>query len=223
MGLQRLVAFVALYPGTTRSRLTSVLWPEAAPQQSQANLRTQLWRTNGLVPDLLATSDGCVRWGRRVQVDVDWLVEYGVRMLRNADEVLNQRDQDTLCTADGELLPDWDQAWITVERERLHQLRLHVLEASAVRLAAAGHYGLALESALASLGADELRESAHATVIRVHLVEGNVAEARRAYDRYAALARSELGVEPSPDLASLVGATARSSPRLRPRPRSCCF
>ena len=73
-----------------------------------------------------------------------------------------------------ELLPDWDDDWLEDERERLGQLHLHMLEAQADRLAADDRFGLALDVALAALRIDPFRESAHRTVIRIHLAEGNL-------------------------------------------------
>ena len=92
-------------------------------------------------------------------------------------------------------------------RERLRQLRLHALEAAAAQLSALGSYGLALDAALTALRADPLRESAHRAVIRVHLAEGNVAEARRAFRQCRLLLRRELHVEPSPQTARMVQAS----------------
>jgi DNA-binding SARP family transcriptional activator len=82
----------------------------------------------------------------------------------------------------GELLPGWYEDWVLVERERLRQLRMHALEALAEKLTEAGRYGVAMQAAYAAVRADPVRESAHRAVVRVHLAEGNVLEALRAYE-----------------------------------------
>ena len=92
----------------------------------------------------------------------------------------------------GELLPDWDDPWVEGERERLRQLRLHMLEAVADRFTATGQFGLAIEVAFRVLQADALRESAHRALIRAHLAEGNIVEARRAYSVCEQLLHREL-------------------------------
>ena len=51
-----------------------------------------------------------------------------------------------------DLLEDWDEDWVTFERERVRQLRLHRLEQLSDRACAAGHFGLALQAALAVAG-----------------------------------------------------------------------
>ena len=104
----------------------------------------------------------------------------------------------------GELLPDWYDDWVMLERERLRQLSLHALEALGERLLAAARVGEALEAALAAVAMEPLRESGHRLLIRIHLMEGNAAEAIREFELCARLFRDHLGLEPSPQLAQLV-------------------
>jgi DNA-binding SARP family transcriptional activator len=104
----------------------------------------------------------------------------------------------------GDLLPEWDEDWVVLDRERFRQLRLHALEAQCERLSAAGRYGEALELGLAAVEAEPLRESARRAVVRVHLREGNAVEALRAYAVYERLLEAELGLQPSPTMRRLV-------------------
>jgi DNA-binding SARP family transcriptional activator len=105
---------------------------------------------------------------------------------------------------EGELLPDWYEDWVTDERDRYRQLRVHALEAIAGRLARIRRWGDAVQAALAALVADPLRESAHRTVISVYLAEGNVAEAMRQLRRCERLMFEEVGIRPSFDLDDLM-------------------
>ena len=202
-GAQRLVALLALRGRTSRSRLAGMLWPETTEHRALASLRTGIWRVNQAADQLVAITSGTVDLGRGVDVDVR-------RLLRAAAEALREGASSTpddvgaVLDDDGGLLPDWEDEWLLADRERLRQMRLHLLEAVAERLSRAGHHGLALEAALAALRIDVLRESAHRTVIAIHLAEGNVAEALRAYDQCR---RSS-------------SATSASSPRRRRR--GCC-
>lgn len=63
---------------------------------------------------------------------------------------------------------------------------------------------MALAAALAVVRADPLRESAWATLIRVHLAEGNQSEALRMFERYRELITRELGIQPTPALRALL-------------------
>ena len=102
------------------------------------------------------------------------------------------------------MLPDWYDDWVLLEGEEWHQLRLHALEALADRLLAERRFGEAAGAALAAVRAEPLRESSRASVIRVHLEEGNQSEALAEYRRYCGVLGGELGLEPTPRLSDLV-------------------
>lgn len=110
----------------------------------------------------------------------------------------------TISALSSDLLPDWYDDWAIIEAEDWLQLRLHALEALAGKLTAAGRFGDAIQAARAAIEADPLRESAHATLIRVHVAEGNQPEALDAFASYGALLLEELGLEPTPLLRALV-------------------
>ena len=88
---------------------------------------------------------------------------------------------------------------------------MQALEAVAARLAFLGRHCEALEAAYAAVRAEPLRESAHRTVVRVHLAQGNLAEALRAYDFFRTMVEDELGVPPTEQMTRLV----QDIPRLR--------
>jgi DNA-binding SARP family transcriptional activator len=108
-----------------------------------------------------------------------------------------------------DLLPGWYDDWAVQSFERWRQLRLHGLEALAQRLIVAGRFAAALDAALLCVEADPLRETAHAEVIKIHLAEHNQSEAIRAFEVCCSMLRSELGLEPSEQLRSLVGPLAQ--------------
>jgi SARP family transcriptional regulator, regulator of embCAB operon len=69
-----------------------------------------------------------------------------------------------------------------------------------------------LQPALAAVGADPLRESAHAALIKVHLAEHNQSEALREFKRYYDLLRAELDIEPTAQLRRLVQSPPGNAP-----------
>ncbi len=64
--------------------------------------------------------------------------------------------------------------------------------------------GGAEREGLGAVRSEPLRDSAHRSVIEVHLAEGNHAEALRQYDGYRRLLADELGLPPSPAIRRLV-------------------
>jgi DNA-binding SARP family transcriptional activator len=205
VGAQRLVALLALRGRTSRSMVAGTLWPETSEHRALASLRTGIWRVNQSVDRLVTATSDTTDLRSDTVVDVRKLLVAALAMMR-AGPCGSVDAVDVVFDDDGELLPGWDNEWLLADRERLRQARLHVLEARAEQLARAGRYGLALESALAALRVDSLRESAHRAVIRVHLAEGNVAEARRAFERGRQTLVRDVGVEPSAAMTGLMPA-----------------
>jgi DNA-binding SARP family transcriptional activator len=172
-----------------------------------------LWRLHKSAPGLIEVSGGALSLAPGVRVDVHELSEWAQRALDPRVAV-----EDLAVPAAGlrgDLLPGWYEDWVLLERERLRQLLMHSLEAVAVKLMVAGRHCEALQAAYAAVRAEPLRESAHRTVVRVHLAEGNVAEAFRAYDLFRTVLDEELGVVPSEQMTRLVhgaGRPRRASP-----------
>lgn len=203
LGTQRMLALLGLRGRMSRPRLAGTLWPETTQAQSLTNLRHVLWRLQCCVPrHVLVTAAGVeLQLADGVQCDVVRLEDGARRLWSGQWDLISEED---LRSAVSELLPDWGEDWVIGDRERLRQLHLHVLDAYAHHLLAAGRFGPALEVALTALASDVLRESAHRTVIEVHRAEGNVAEARRALDRCRKILQGELGVPPSRETLALV-------------------
>ena len=195
-GAQRLVALLALRGRTGRSRLAGMLWPGTTEHRALASLRTGIWRVNQAADHVIDSAHGTADLGAAVTVDVRRVVAQARSLLIDAGDLPLDQAYGALDEG-GELLPDWDDDWLHADRERLRQIRLHLLEASALRLARAGRYGLALEAALDALRMDDARESAHRALIKIHLAEGNVSEARRAYERCRLVLVRDVGVEPT--------------------------
>ncbi|MFC9434979.1 BTAD domain-containing putative transcriptional regulator [Nocardia sp. NPDC057030] len=203
---QRVLAYLSLHRMTGedcgRQVLAERLWENSSPERSSASLRTALWRIRRAGPDLLAGDAERVRLAGHVAVDVDRFRQRAEAMLSGTDcPPANLR---MLCTA-AELLPGWDEDWLLLFREQVRLLRLHTLEAVARRFCAQRRYPQAIDLILRVVAAEPLRESAQAILIDAHLGEGNAAEARRQFDRFAATLWRELALRPSADLGHRVG------------------
>jgi len=205
LGPQRLLAYLALHGRpTTRSSVAGTLWPEAAEDRAAANLRSTLWRIRRTGLPLVSSSGAHLRLEPSVHLDVHESIGAARRIL---DAGATDADLDLLpdVALGGDVLPDWDDDWALLERERFRQIRLHALERRCDLLRSAGRTGEAIEAALAVVAAEPLRESAHRALIRAHLAEGNRVEALRQFALYRRLMRDELGLEPSPDVMALLG------------------
>lgn len=215
-GVQRLVAQVSLAGRPTRSAIAGQLWPDVPEEQAHRNLRSALWRLQKAVPGLVEVSGGALSLARGVSVDVRESTAWAQHMLDPATEPDGAVLIDT--SLPGELLPGWYDDWVLLERERLRQLRMYAFEALADKLGRAGRFCEAVQAAYAAVRADPLRESAHRALIRVHLAEGNTAEAIRAYESFRVLLANELDMAPSARMRMLVRDVAWPRSDLRPAP-----
>jgi DNA-binding SARP family transcriptional activator len=203
MSAQRLLAFVALHERPLlRVYVAGTLWIDASDERAGASLRSSLWRLNRSGQGLVEATSTHLRLAPAIEVDLRRALALARRLLDGTATVEDLDSADTALA--GELLPDWYDDWLLFERERFRQLSLHALEALAERLVASGRLALALEAALSAVRGEPLRESAHRTLIRVHLAEGNRGEALRQYELCRRLLRDRLGIEPSTQLDELL-------------------
>ncbi|WP_062383322.1 AfsR/SARP family transcriptional regulator [Demequina iriomotensis] len=205
-GSGRLLVYVALRNGraVTRQRIAGTLWPEVGEDRAAGNLRTALWRLRAAGIHVLAEGGHGLAVAAGVAIDVFDANAWAGRVVSGT---ARQGDLDLarLHPAALDLLPDWYDDWLVLERERLRQWMLHALEELSRELVARGRYCEAIEAAITAIDVDPLRESAQRALIAAHLAEGNVGEARRVYAAFARLLESELGVAPSPATTALVG------------------
>lgn len=201
---QRLFAFLALYDRPLqRSFVSGSLWGDSTEQHAAGSLRSALWRLKGPTAQLIEHTVDHIGLSLSVIVDVRSGEALAHRVLDPAQDVDDFGDQyDRLLSLD--LLPDWTEDWIIMERESYRQLRLRALESLCHRFSDKGLFGRAVQVGLAAVAGEPLRESARRALIQAHLGEHNVASAKREYDAYRTLLQEELDLEPSEDLLDLV-------------------
>ncbi|MFI7608124.1 BTAD domain-containing putative transcriptional regulator [Micromonospora sp. NPDC049366] len=203
-GLQRVIALIGLRPGATRSQLAGLLWPDVSEERALSSLRTALWRLRQDPCCPLEVTADTVRLDPTVWLDVDELTGTAARVRDGVDP---RAAAGALAAGRHDLLPGWYDDWVLLERERLRQLRLHMLEQVAGQHLTAGRHGEALEAALEAMAAEPLRETPHRLVVRIHLAEGNAFEAVHAFYVYRDLLLRELRLEPSPAMCALLDET----------------
>ena len=202
LSAQRLVALLGLRNRPLlRPYVAGTLWLDSSEERSAASLRSALWRLHRPGYRVVEANGATLHLADDVRVDVHEAEALARRLLEHGNDVDDRTPLDTLAA---ELLPDWYDDWVVVEREQLRQLCLRALETYAERLFSAGTYERAADSAFAAVRSDPLRESAHRLLIRVHLAEGNWGDAVHQYRLYAKLLRKQLGLRPSPQIEALV-------------------
>lgn len=199
---RRVLGFLAVGERpVTRATVAGRLWAEYPEKTAHARLRTALWRIRRLAEDSLLGYDD--------SLELDPTVDVDLHRARECARRLNEAEIDSFGAAIDllrfDLLPSWDEDWLTMDRERLRQDRLHALERLGSELTRLGRHCEAIDSAMTAVAIEPLRESAQLTLLEAHLGEGNVSEALRQYHSYRELLLRELGIDPGERVMTLVG------------------
>ncbi|MEW2418100.1 BTAD domain-containing putative transcriptional regulator [Streptomyces sp. NPDC046866] len=211
---QRLLAFVGLRRRVPRCVAARTLWPESTEAHARGSLRTALWKLPSRAQGLVRCTQESLALAEGVTVDARDLARTALDVVGGCGP---PRVEPVLMDLleQGDLLPDWDEDWVVLEREWLRQLRLRALDTLSEKLARQGLPALALEAALASIRIEPLREDPHRSVVSTHLAEGNLVEALRHYESFRHLLRAELGTEPSAQFARMIPLEWRCAARRR--------
>jgi DNA-binding SARP family transcriptional activator len=201
---ERVVAYLAIHQGpATRPNVAGTLWLDVPEDRAMANLRSALWRLRRPGVRIVEAAGEHLSLAPDVEVDFRELSVAAHGFLDGA--TASDTSQLERLTTSSDLLGDWYEDWVLLEREHFRQLRLQALERLTLALAASGQFGRAAEAALAAVASEPLRESAHRALISVHLAQGNRGDAIRQYCIFKRLMRDELDLEPSRQMDELIG------------------
>ena len=230
---RELLSYLVLHRNHPQRRefLANRLWDDAAPAQGGKLLRQALWQLQTALRPL-SKHDGL----HLLEVDPEWVQLNSANALQ-ADVIgfedaarschgisgarLDQAERDRLEHAvvlcRGELLEGWYQDWCLVERERLQNDLLDVLEKLVCACEARFENERGLLHARRILAIDPAREQVHRHVMRLHQQGGNRTGALRAFQHCRQVLHEELGVDPSAQTLALHQAIRDGSP-IAPEP-----
>ncbi|MBM3130068.1 MAG: hypothetical protein FJ009_15775 [Chloroflexi bacterium] len=204
--IESLLAFLALHPEQhPREKLAALFWGDSTDEQARGSLRTalNLLRTE-LDDHLLLTNREIVQLNsdfplvidaREFEKIGDWRLAIGDSAISNL--------QSLISLYRGDLLPDFYDDWVLLERERLRALYLDALLRLIQQFRSESKYERAIELAHKLLTTDPANEKAHQHLMLCYAAAGNRTAALKQYDECARLLRDELGVEPSRETIDL--------------------
>lgn len=195
----------------SRDELIGAIWPQAAPADPSASLRTQLSHLRtALGTESLAGRDTVeLRLPEDVWVDV----EAAAKAIETADAALSAgewRDawiqaHISLNIAGRPFLSGFEAPWVDEVRDELSELELRSLEV--ISRAGIGVGGSELagaeRSARALIRAAPFRETGYLNLMQALAAAGNTAEALRTYDELRQLLNEELGSAPGAEVQAL--------------------
>ncbi len=218
--LKSLLAYLLLHRHApqARSRLAFLHWPDSTEAQARTNLRQLLHHLRRALPDadrLLEITPGTVQWRLQAPVHLD-VADFEQTAAEAAGAVTEAERRAALEQAaaayGGELLPGSYEEWILLERERLRQRNVEVLEELASGLEDTGEYASAIRYGEMLLRCDPVHEATYRRLMRLHSRSGERARALRVFHTCSTVLERELGVEPGPHTRELYAELLRLEP-----------
>lgn len=199
---EHVLALLALKRGpVARERLAGTLWPDVDRTRSQARLRSTLWRLGSERSAILEIRGNTLRLAQSCWVDLYEAERIG-HALSSSDPVSRQ-PEDLLELFGRDLLSDWYEPWIDIERDVYRQTRVHALESLARTLIADGQFFLAIRACMEAIRCEPFRDTSHLLLVEAYRAEGNPGAALSHILRYKETLWDELRVAPGSILANL--------------------
>jgi len=224
--LQTLLSYLVLHCTTPQPRrqVAFLLWSDHTEGQAHTNLRNLLFRLRKVVPNadtFLYADDQILRWRLDSPFTLD--VADFEQAITLADQTSNNDTkraalEQAVGCYHGDLLPDCFDDWIHPERERLKQVFHGALYQLIRLLERQRDYQTAIAYTQRLLQEDQLKESIHRRLIRLHALNDDRASALRVYHACAEALQRELGVEPTHETRELYERLIRQDAHLVVRP-----
>ena len=195
-----LLTCLALPSGSAwpREQLIALLWGDRDEEQARGSLRealVKLRRCMGEPTPVTATRETVSLDRGIVSIDVVEFCELAnAGELEHASELYRGELLEGLCLADAEF-----EDWLLVERTRVHDLAVDVLQ----RLLASQSGEPAVRTAQRLLQLDPTREETHRTLMQLYAQAGNRAQALRQYQICRDRLKHDLDVAPSAETEAL--------------------
>jgi DNA-binding SARP family transcriptional activator len=192
----------------SNDQLADWLWPEAAPQAAEANLRSAVSDLRRLLePGLASGRDSAYVLTRRegYSFNLDAPVSLDLIAFEQAARGHTRAAlQAALSRYRGDLLPeDLYAEWALPERDRLRGLRLDAMARLAEACLAERNWAQAISAAEQALALDSGREAVWRALMRAHYLGGDRAAALLAFDRCRTALSRDLGTDPMPETLAL--------------------
>jgi DNA-binding SARP family transcriptional activator len=203
------LAYLALchYP-VSRDELADLVWPDALTASWERDLSAVVSKVRAALDSvdlgsLLHGALGCYELQLPPTSMVD--VEDAVRFVEDAESAWRVGNRDVALPAAATaanlarrpFLPAERGLWVERRRDDLRATLLRALDLLAQGLAGGPYKHDALRYAKEAVALDPYRETSYVRLMRLHMSQGNRAEAVRAYEQCRAILARDLGATPS--------------------------
>ncbi|MEM1278439.1 MAG: BTAD domain-containing putative transcriptional regulator [Cyanobacteria bacterium P01_H01_bin.152] len=228
---QQLLAYLLLHRSTAqpRERIAFLMWPQATETQARANLRKLLSGLRRLLPNadaFLWSDTKSLQWIPGADFSLD-VAEFQAA-IKEGEQVFDRTSRQAALERaihcyQGDLLPNYEDEWIVLEREQLQQMQSRALEQLIGMLEERHNYSMALSYAQKLLQMNDLNEAAYYTLMRLYGLSGDRANALQSYHQCMTILREELGIVPSTNTRQLYEQLLdEDAPLAQPSHRASC-
>lgn len=210
-----LLAYLFLHKGRAfpRSMLAALIAPDLPEAQARHALSQALWHIRRALPGLLESDINQAGIPDLLDLQVDAL-EFEALVKPH----LVGESQPSVALSDlrravelyrSDLLEEFYDDWVLLERERLRELYLQSLERLGIEYKAALQYHQALTITQRLVNADPLNENARREVMRLYHYLGCPAEALRQYEICQDILQREFGLQPEAETTQIAHAISQ--------------
>ena len=199
--------------GLTKEQIGLVFWPESSPAELKLRFKNNMYRLRHAAgKDIVLFKEETYYFNHYLDYEYD--VETFLREISEAQQSENPDKKANhlraaLKTYKGSYLPEVEETWVVVERQRLHQIYIDALLELTGLYIEKQQYETALKYCQHALGQDRCLEGAHRLAMRIHAAMGNRAEVERQYDLCRRALQDEFSLQPSPQTETLYQALTR--------------
>lgn len=209
---EELLCYLLLYRQRfhEREKVATLLWPDTPSTLSKRYLRQTLWQLQSFISQALQSKLHLLhvehtRLGINLQ-PTDWL---DIAMFEQAFANVVDKPGRDLCPDQveqlrqavqlyqGDLLEGWYQDWCILERDRLQNMYLAMLDKLVAYSEMHQTYEAGVTYGIQILRYDRAREQTHRQLMRLYHLAGNRSAALHQFDACVTALREELDVEPA--------------------------
>jgi len=204
------LAYLALHRhAVARDDLADLVWPDALTASWERDLSAVVSKVRAALDgiglgSMLHGAHGSYELRLPPGAAVD--VEDAVRFVEDAEAAWRAGDRDAAMPAAATaaslarrpFLPGERGLWVERRRDDLRATQLRALDLVVEGLAGGSFEHDAVRYAKEALALDPFRETTYVRLMRLHMSQGNRAEAVRTYEQCRAVLARDLGVSPSP-------------------------
>ncbi|HKZ68936.1 MAG TPA: BTAD domain-containing putative transcriptional regulator, partial [Anaerolineales bacterium] len=211
---QRLLAYLLLNRRSLlpRDNVAFVLWPDETEKAALGTFRRALSDLRASLPksekhEWIIAARGGLRWNLDSPYWLD--IEVFEKSVREPGvAALNE----VVALYTGDLLTEFDDEWVVIEREQLRQTQFSALRRLAAHYRTLAEYDPALKLARQAVALDPFSESASRDLITILYEAGDRASALAEYEHLRQRLRDELDVEPMAETQALFTAITAGLP-----------